>query len=155
WTLLIGYTLTLFVFNLGGARTFTGHECYVAEAAREMLATGDWLVPRIAGHPWLEKPPLPHWIVATVGSMGGVDEFTARLPSAAIALLGVVLITQLAVHWGGVTRGLLTGFIQATTVYTATYAHLAESDIYLWLLVLGCLILFARNQVEPSLPTRW
>ena len=156
WTLLIGYTLTLFVFNLGAARTFTGHECYVAEAAREMLATGDWLVPRIAGDPWLEKPPLPHWIVATVGWLtGGVNEFTARLPSAAIALLGVVLITQLAVHWGGVTRGLLTGFIQATTVYTATYAHLAESDIYLWLVVLGCLVLFARNQVEPSLPTRW
>jgi 4-amino-4-deoxy-L-arabinose transferase-like glycosyltransferase len=156
WLLLIVFALTLYTLRLGSARTFTGHECYVAEAAREMLATGDWLVPRIAGDPWLEKPPLPHWIVAAVGSLtGGVDEFTSRLPSAFAALLGVILITQLAVRWFGPSHGLLTGYIQATTVYTATYARLAESDIYLWLLVLGCLYLYASSQVGPPGTPRW
>lgn len=156
WLLLIVFTLTLYSFHLGSERTFTGHECYVAEAAREMVVTGDWLVPRIAGEPWLEKPPLPHWIVAAVGYCAGrVDEFTARLPSALAALIGILLITKLAVQWFGATRGLLTGFIQATSVYTATYARLAESDIYLWVLVVGCLFLFARGHVEPAAPPRW
>ncbi len=156
WLVLVAYTASLFLVQLGAARTFTGHECYVAQAAREMADGGDWLVPRIAGKPWLEKPPLPYWTVAGLTElMGGVNELVARAPSAIAGLLGVMLIASLAARWFGPMHGLLAGLIQATTVYTVTYARLAEPDIYLWLIVLGCLWIFARQQVEPPAPTRW
>jgi 4-amino-4-deoxy-L-arabinose transferase-like glycosyltransferase len=32
------------------------------EVVRQMHLTGDWVVPRIAGEPWLEDPPFYHWL---------------------------------------------------------------------------------------------
>lgn len=32
------------------------------EIVHQMHLSGDWLVPRVAGEPWLEDPPLFHWI---------------------------------------------------------------------------------------------
>lgn len=32
------------------------------EIVHQMHLTGDWLVPRIAGEPWLEDPPFYHWV---------------------------------------------------------------------------------------------
>ncbi len=40
-----------------GSLRLTYHEAHVAQAAREMIAAGDWLVPILDGRPWLEKPP--------------------------------------------------------------------------------------------------
>lgn len=53
------------------------------ESAREMLATGDWLVPRINGEPYGHKPPLYMWLVA-VGRL-------ARLPWTAAGVLPSLL----------------------------------------------------------------
>src|SRR4051794_41231846 len=68
---------------LGRSGRLTYHEAIVAQGAREMLARGDLLVPTIGGRPWLEKPPLAHWLVASAGwAAGGVDQAVARVPSA-------------------------------------------------------------------------
>jgi 4-amino-4-deoxy-L-arabinose transferase-like glycosyltransferase len=152
------YGGSLFSFRLGEARTFTGHESLVAQISREMLAGGDWLVPRIGGKPWLEKPPLPHWCVAVAGAIHGtVDEGTARLPSVLAALIGILIMTLLVLRWFGAQRGLLTGLILATSYYVATYARLAEADVYLWTLIIGCMAAFSADWVRSegdSLPQR-
>lgn len=156
WLGLIAYAGSLFLLHLGHTRTFTGHECYVVEAAKEMLATGDWLVPRIRGTPWLEKPPFPQWAVACTAMMTGrLDEFTARLPSAISALLGVLIVAGMATRWLGPTRGLFAGLILATSVYILTYSRLAEPDIYLWAVVMGCLAIFGRHITEPCAKSPW
>jgi 4-amino-4-deoxy-L-arabinose transferase-like glycosyltransferase len=148
WLLLILYSGSLLLFHLGDYRTLTGHEGLVAQIAREMLDGGDWLVPRIAGRPWLEKPPLPHWCVAAVAGLAGrVREDVARLPSVLMGLAGVLAVAALADRWYGGRRGLLVGLITATSYYTVTYARLAEADIYLWALVIGCLALFGWDWV--------
>lgn len=153
WLLLILYTGSLYTWYLGPCRCITGHECHNIEAAREMAASGDWLVPRIAGQPWLEKPPLPHWCIALAGCVsGGFDTWTARLPSALAGLAGVLVLAALASRWFGPTRGLLTGLVQATTFYQLCYARLAEADIYLWLMVVAAIALFGRELVEPRAP---
>ena len=45
-------------------RALTYHEVLYAQPAREMLASGDWLQPRMAGQPCNQKPPLTDWLIA-------------------------------------------------------------------------------------------
>lgn len=154
--ILASFTATLLAWQLGSARTITVHEGYVVEGAREMLTTGDWLVPRIGGEPWLEKPPLAHWFVSTsMWLFDDTGEFAARLPSALCGLIGVLIFASLIARYCGPTTGLLAGLIQATTISFVTYARLAEADIYLWVLVIGALAVFTRNQIEPVGQLRW
>jgi 4-amino-4-deoxy-L-arabinose transferase-like glycosyltransferase len=44
-----------------------------------MLESGDWLVPRLNGAPYLDKPPLHFWTVAAGMSLLGAGEWGARL----------------------------------------------------------------------------
>ena len=72
--------------GLGSSGRLTYHEAFVAQGAREILDSGNWGYPTIGGLPWLEKPPLPWWLVAALGRCtGGVNETVARLPSALAA----------------------------------------------------------------------
>ncbi len=156
WAILLLYAGSLFFLFLGSYRSFSHHESFVVQPAREMLQNGDWLIPRVAGQPWIEKPPLAHWCVAALGLVfGEVTETVARLPSAIAGLVGVLIVAALAARWFGTTVGLLAGLVQATTVYTLTYARLAECDISLWALVLGCLSIFARHHTLPDHVPRW
>ena len=52
-----------------------------AETAREMLASGDWLVPHFNGLPFLDKPVFLFWMIAGAFRVFGVNEGAARLPS--------------------------------------------------------------------------
>ena len=72
------------------------HECYVATAAREMLQSGDWIMPTFNGELRLEKTPLSYWLVAGLGWITGrTDEFTARLPSAVFAVLTAAVMGEM------------------------------------------------------------
>ena len=51
-----------------------------AEAAREMVVTGDYVTLHVNGVRYLEKPPLPYWLVAISYKVLGVNEFSTRLP---------------------------------------------------------------------------
>jgi 4-amino-4-deoxy-L-arabinose transferase-like glycosyltransferase len=67
-------------------------ETRYAEIAREMLAGGDWLTPRLDGIHHFHKPPLAYWAAASGMAMLGVNAWGARL----FALLADVLTLALA-----------------------------------------------------------
>ena len=50
-----------------------------AEIPREMVASGDWLTPRLDGLKYFEKPPLQYWATAAAYSVFGLSEWTSRL----------------------------------------------------------------------------
>jgi 4-amino-4-deoxy-L-arabinose transferase-like glycosyltransferase len=72
-----------------------------AEIPREMLATGDWVVPRLNGVPYFEKPPLLYWANAAAMKVLGNTNFAARLATR-LAGLGTLLLVWLGVGrlWG-------------------------------------------------------
>jgi len=63
-----------------------------ARVAAEMVETGDWVVPRQQGNPFVDRPPLSSYILLLLaGITGEMDIFTIRLPSiTAILLMSIV-----------------------------------------------------------------
>ena len=62
------------------------------ELVHQMHLSGDWLIPRLAGDPWLEDPPLYHWLALGFGkALGGVLGFhnAVRLASG-LAVLSAI-----------------------------------------------------------------
>ena len=143
WGWLLLFAVVPLVPGLGSSRRLSYHEAFVAQGAREMLESGNWAHPTIGGLPWLEKPPLPWWLVAAVGLCnGGVTETVARVPSV-LAAIGVSMgIAVLAGRHYGRRIGILTGAVQATTWWTVTRGRLAEADILLTCLITWTLVAF-------------
>jgi 4-amino-4-deoxy-L-arabinose transferase-like glycosyltransferase len=128
--------------------SFTGHEAVIPQSAREMRVHHDWLVPTIGGFPWLERPPLPHWIIVGVTSICGSSdaEWVSRLP-AALAALGIVwMAASMAAGWYGRVTGLLTGLILATMWEFFQFATDPEADIFLCFIVTAALAAFVRAE---------
>ena len=62
--ILIALSMLLFLVNLGGYDLWPPDEPRFAQVAREMLDSGDYLVPRMNGKPYTEKPPMLFWMAA-------------------------------------------------------------------------------------------
>jgi 4-amino-4-deoxy-L-arabinose transferase-like glycosyltransferase len=78
-------------------RVLTQHEVFAAQTAREMLATGDWVVPHFAGRARLNKPPGMYYLIA--GSMAVFQsraEWVARLPAALAGVATALMVARLA-----------------------------------------------------------
>lgn len=65
-----------------------------AQLAREMVASGDWIVPHLQGQPYLDKPPLMYWLIALSYTLFGVSEASARIIPA-LATHGTILLVYL------------------------------------------------------------
>ncbi|RMF71572.1 MAG: phospholipid carrier-dependent glycosyltransferase [Acidobacteria bacterium] len=84
--LLVAAAATFASF-LGTRDLWAPDEPKYALAAREMLETGEFLIPHVNGAPYPDKPPLMFWLVALLGALGGgVGPATAVLPSMVAAL---------------------------------------------------------------------
>ncbi len=118
----------------------------MAEVAREMLASGEWLVPELNAQVRLQKPPLAYWAVAvSYRALGRVDETAARLPAALGALATVMLAAGLAARLFGPRAGILAGAMLATTRIFLQQARRAETDAPLTLFIMLALFAFDRG----------
>jgi 4-amino-4-deoxy-L-arabinose transferase-like glycosyltransferase len=83
----------IFFLNLNGWDLWNPDEPRYAQVAQEMRATGDWTLPHLNSEIYAEKPPLFFWLIAFFSFFtGGVNEISARLPSA-LAALGCIMLT--------------------------------------------------------------
>jgi 4-amino-4-deoxy-L-arabinose transferase-like glycosyltransferase len=82
----------LFIPFLGQAHLFDWDEVNFAEAAREMIVSGQYSRVQIDFQPFWEKPPLFIWMQVLCMKVLGINEFTARLPN---ALMGIATLCTL------------------------------------------------------------
>lgn len=61
---LLGLALLLIATGIGLRDPWPADEPRFALVARDMVATGDWLLPRVGGQPYADKPPLFFWLIA-------------------------------------------------------------------------------------------
>lgn len=90
-SLLLVLCALLFFLGLGTLGLTDRDEGSNAEAAREMVQSGDWITPSLNGAPRFAKPVFLYWLISGTYLAFGVSEFTARLPS---ALFGTALIVM-------------------------------------------------------------
>jgi 4-amino-4-deoxy-L-arabinose transferase-like glycosyltransferase len=126
-----------------------------AEAAREMFVSGDYVTLHVNGVRYLEKAPLPYWLVAMCYHVFGVNEFAARLPMA----LSVMLLGVLAVIWAGRAFGERAGIYAGVFVYTSAgvflFTRVFIPDVLLSLLIAASLYFFLTALETPANAWRW
>jgi 4-amino-4-deoxy-L-arabinose transferase-like glycosyltransferase len=88
-------------FQLGDSPLLEPDEGRNAEIAREMVATGDYLVPHLDGLPYLDKPVLFFAVDALAIRLLGPTELAARLPALLFALATAALVAGFAVRLFG------------------------------------------------------
>lgn len=92
WIVLLCVSFAAVFYGLGIGDVREDNEGQRAAPPATMLRTGDYVIPRLNGEPYLVKPPLLYWAIAGVYAVAGVSEFTARVPT---ALCGVALIVSM------------------------------------------------------------
>lgn len=118
-----------------------GEESRWAQVAREMLQTGDWIVPRQQGEPFLSRPPLGSWPIALLGLLrGDCDPLAVRLPTALATLLTTLGIYGYTRTWGSRVAALAAGVAYATMGQVLELGRLAETEATFTLLVSGSLL---------------
>jgi 4-amino-4-deoxy-L-arabinose transferase-like glycosyltransferase len=150
---LVGlFTFILFGYAGISGRPLTMHEARLPQTSREMKAAGEWLLPHSGIRPWLERPPLPHWIVIASMTVFQRDDsvWVVRLPSAVMGLGTVLLTMWMAGVMFGRTIGVLSGLVLATSFEFYQYSSLAEDDVYLAALVAICMALVVRAEFLVS-----
>jgi hypothetical protein len=94
---LLALSCLLFLPALGRRDLWNPDEARYAEVAREMRATGEYLLPHLNGRLYTQKPPLLFWSMALASApFGRVTETAARLPSALAAIAALLLTFRIA-----------------------------------------------------------
>jgi 4-amino-4-deoxy-L-arabinose transferase-like glycosyltransferase len=118
WLELLLLTAALavwFGYKLGDRDLWSPDEGRYAEIPREMLATGDFLTPRLNGVKYFEKPPLVYWLEAGAIKVFGLNEWALRLWPALFALFGCLAVYFVANAFYGRPAGLLAAGVLATS----------------------------------------
>ena len=130
WAVLILLTLYVCYFSHLGAFGLIGpDEPRYAWIARDMAESGDWVTPRLYGKPWFEKPALYYWFAALCFKLFGVNETSARLPSAVCALLATMALAWLALRLGGWQTARWVLLLLPSTVGMIGFSHAASTDM--------------------------
>lgn len=147
--LIVLFGGSLLWLNLGHTRVLTYHEVFFCQPAKEMLASGNWLVPTSAGAPCLHYPPGNAWCIAAVMAItGSTGEAAVRSVAVLSALASALVIAAMAARWLGRRIGLLAGLIQVTSLYVLQWGRLAESDMLLTALVAAAMASLAWATVD-------
>jgi len=92
WPVLLISGVALYLVNLGGYPLYTKGEPREAVTIFDIVHGGGVILPQRAGVEIPSKPLLMHWMAALVSLVaGGVNEFSVRLPSAGLAIAGVIV----------------------------------------------------------------
>jgi len=114
--------------SLGATSLFDRDEGYYAQASREMLRRGDPFVPTFGGKPWLEKPPLSFWLMASSMAVLGENEFAARLPSALAGAVCALMAFEMGRRMWGLAAGAWAGAALAGSLLFSASSRCAQLD---------------------------
>ena len=131
WRVLLFFLVISFFF-WGQRALWESSEGRYGEVGREMVVSGDWLVPTIAGHLHMTKPPYTYWMIAGGMKIFGVNEWGARF-FLCLTFFGTILcVGELAWTAGfGRKQALAAAVIYATGAMTFASGRVLTTDAFL------------------------
>lgn len=145
---LFSLGLFLFLFYVWAMPLIDPDEPRYASTARDMVLNGNWIVPYFNGAPRINKPPLFYWTVAVSYKIFGINELSARLPSA-LAATGMIIITYVwGKRLGGQRNGFWAGVILMSSPLFFFISRFCITDMLLAFFVCASLYLFFIEYTE-------
>jgi 4-amino-4-deoxy-L-arabinose transferase-like glycosyltransferase len=149
WILLAVFAAGWFC-NLGYRHLVKPDEGRYAEIPREMVASGDWLTPRLNGYKYFEKPALQYWATAASFALFGQNEWAARLWPGLTGFLGVLLV-----YWAGKRlfappAGLCGAAAAASCAFYVAIGHILTLDMALTFFMSASVFAFAVAQQDSG-----
>lgn len=154
WTLLVGLWAAVYLTNLG-TRDMRLEEGRRVLPAREMLMSGNWVLPTLLNEPYLNKPPFFFWLNALMAwVLGDVSTLGSRLISAVSVLAAAFLVVRFprAEMTGAARR--LAGLLVVASYIMLIHGTMGEIDAFLSVLIVGALAVWWRMYTleGPTLP---
>jgi len=115
---LVLWALVLLVIlaRLGYSSLWDIDEAIYGEISREMVESGDWVVPHWNYAPRYDKPPLTLWLTAAFIRIFGASELTVRLTTALFGVAGMLLTALFGRHLFGANAGWTSGLVLGTSI---------------------------------------
>ena len=123
-----------------------------AEIPREMVASGDWLTPRLNDLKYFEKPPLQYWTTAIAYEAFGPSEWTSRLWTALTGFLGLCAVGVAGTRLYDRRTGFFSAVALTGSLAYVLLAHFNTLDMGLAFFMNVTLFAtaLARNATAPS-----
>jgi 4-amino-4-deoxy-L-arabinose transferase-like glycosyltransferase len=132
-------------------KTLSNHECYVSVTTREMLQSGNWVVPTCNGEPRLQKTPLSYWLVAGFSKITGrVDELATRLPSAISGILSAAAILYFVRRWLSLRAAAISAAVWVTMLSYIRYSRNGRPEMLMTLFVVVSFLSFYSAITEEN-----
>ena len=135
--------------GLGGHDLWNPDEPRYAQVAREMAASGDYLVPSFNDRLYTQKPPLMFWsMIACAALLGELDETAVRLPSALAAIGSALLIYALGRRLFDRRAAWIAAAIFLTNSKVLWQARIGQIDMLLTFLVLCAVCCWIEGRLD-------
>jgi len=136
--------------TLGGRKLLNPDEGRYAEIPREMVASGNWLTPRLNDLKYFEKPALQYWATAVAYETLGSNEFTSRLWCGLTGLAGVFFAGWAGAKLFGRTTGIITAALLGSSLMWVILGHLNTLDMGLSFFLAAAVLAFLLAQQQPT-----
>jgi 4-amino-4-deoxy-L-arabinose transferase-like glycosyltransferase len=130
---------------------FDPDEGRYAEIPREMVASGNWVTPRLDGLKYFEKPVLQYWATASVYSVFGLSNWSSRLWTVGLGFGCLALIYAWLARLYDRRAAIAAVALLAMSPYFGIIAHLDLLDAGLTFWLTAMVLAFTRAQcTEPG-----
>jgi O-antigen ligase len=150
-SLLIGLAFVLIFLNLGKNHFLPWDEAIYSKISKNMVTSGEYVVLSwVPEKIWYEKPPLSLWLMAGSMNLLGFTEYAARLPSAILGLLTILVVYFFGRRFFNRTTGFIAAFVLLTTFNYLYYARAAMLDVSVTFFITLSLYLWWVNKENNS-----
>ena len=147
--------LIVALLGIGNYGLYEPHEGHFAMVGQEMIWRHDWITPHLNGSPYLNKPPLLYWLIATATSIFGSSEFSARFPIAIAGWLGIVIAWKWSRELWGITPSRVAALMLSVTLGWFIFSHQILIDVLLGTLLISSNYFLWRSLYQPQAVLNW